>query len=550
MAATLTFINTTDLESGVELMDTVLKLHHNDNPNVVRLLTYGTRTIDNAAPAHDHEEDGGESLVWPIVSRSFGTYYQNISMVGIPLGPPVTGSFEETTSQGIVDKTTAKRLDCVGAVIPGGVKTLRISLSEYHESAGLDTQVTFTIRRLNSVNFKRGVAPEEVSADLSYTTVGVAAMSNHSVEVSDLSSLGDPTLDREVEIAVWLTSDVSATEEQRLLDWEVIALTLTAKARKRRQSDPVYPTLSTKELKGGVAIIGSQMAAKIKAISNGLNVGVWGSTPGLLPNGQPDRRRRYRETITAAHTHEGAFCPTATPGEILGKGACLKDTQSFAYLAGLDETLPLVAATPPTLGSKPNQGAFLHKASSTASGWIQYNLRRSIPAGCGALVLRVGVHAGYTFAARSYDTSSTLLMSISVMKVGTSDEIVTRLFCGEFASPVDDRDADFGFVELVPEDDVAHRPNRSLFWQGLKPWNHGAERTAGELSALKVNEVLYRVSKPIRVQLTYPPERASETYHETADYDVRCRFLMRNASGNLDTQAGCLWLMCSAAKGY
>lgn len=548
--STLTFIDTTDLTAGVTLTDTVTLLHFWSNPAAVRELIYGDRVIVNASPAHDHDQDGGESLLPPIVSDSFGTYYQNLAGVGIPVGPPIAGSFAETTTDGITDKTTAKRLKCWGAVIPGGVKALRVSLIEYHESASLATSYAVTVRSLHSVNHKRGVAPEECSVSLAYTTAGATATVNQSAELLDLSLLGDPTLDREVEIALWLTSDVSATEEQRVLDIEVVPLLLTASARKKNNNDLLFPSVSIREIKAGVGVVSKQLAEKIKLISNGLNVSAWGSTPGLLPNLQPDRRRRYRETISAAHTHEGSFCPTSTPGEVVGKGACLKDAQSFGYVSYLGETLPLVAATPPTMSSWPSKGMPLHKQPDTSADWVQYNFRRSIPVGCGALRMRVGVHAGYTFAARSYDRSGTLLMSITVTPVAGGSDIVTQLRCGQYASPIDSRDPDYGFVELEPENDGFHVTNRALVTAGLKGWNHGAERTPTELALLQANEILYRVSKPIEVQLTYPPARPFDTYHPTQDYNVKCRFLMRNDADVLDSQAGCLWILCHTAKGY
>ncbi len=557
--STLTFLATSALEAGVPLTAAVALLNFATNPDVIRLLTYGSRPIVNASVPHDHDQDGGESLLPAILADSFGTYYQNVVAAGIPVGPPVTGSFAASVSDGIVDKSTAKRLKCWCVVIPGGVLGVRCSLVEYHESASLSIAYNVTFRHLSSVNLKRGVAPEECSVDIAYTTSGVAVYRNQEADLEDLSPLGDPTLDRVVECALWLISDVSATEEQRVLDIQVVPIILTSAPRKKNNNDPGYPSLSIQELRPGFGVVSLPFAQKIKGISNGLNVSVWGSSPGLLPSGSPDRRRRYRETITEAHTHEGSLCPTSTPGEIVGKGACLKDSQSFGYVSYLGETLPLVAATPPTMDSLPSQGAPIHKATTPATDWVQVNFRRSIPAGCGRLILRVALHAGYTFAARSYDTSGTLFMSCTVTSVAGGGDIVTQLASGPYRNPIDNRDPDFGFVELQPLDDLAHVTNRSLgrgqvqtgasVTSPLKGWNHGAELTPAELSLLQVNEVLYRIAT-VKIQLTYPPERPFETYHPTLDYNIKLRFLMRNSSGVLDTQAGLLWVNCYTADGY
>jgi len=117
-------------------------------------------------------------------------------MRGIPIGPPSSGSFVVTTTDGLTDYTNAKRLDCCMIVIPGGVSEIKISLTEYHETASEPVILYVALRSLSSVNFKLGVAPEEVRAALSYTTAGASATVNQSVTIADLTPLGDPTLDR------------------------------------------------------------------------------------------------------------------------------------------------------------------------------------------------------------------------------------------------------------------------------------------------------------------------------------------------------------------
>lgn len=545
----IAYIADADLEPGIDLTDTVTLQTFWSSPEAVRLLIYGARTIPNAAPGHDHDEDGGEFLYLPILSHSFGTYVQNISARGIPIGPPSSGTFAPSTTVGITDHTQGKRLFCAGVVLPGGCLGVRVALVEYHAASGLDTTLTVTLRALSSVNLKLGVAHEEVRGEFAYTTIA-ATIERHTVTIDDVSVLGDPTLDREVEFALWLTSDVDGSDEQRLLSLDAVAVVLTPAARAPTQQDTLHPALAVREVKAGLGIIGAQFAAKIKEIYNGLNRGLWGSTPGLLPNGAPDRRRRFREVIDAAHQHQGSFCPTSTPGEIIGDGACLRDTQSMGYLVYLGETLPLIAATPPLLDHRPNQGAYLHFTDDLSVGWVEYNFRRSVPAGCGALVLRVGAFPGFFYSADSFDTSQGLFMSATVTLVAGGSDIVTRLFCGPHASPLDASEVDFGFVEVEAEDDVAYLAGSALLAAGKKGWNRGAETSPAQQAENQLNSVTYRVSQPILLQLSYPPERASETYHPTGDYDIKLRFKMRNSALLCDDEAGCLWVMCSTAPGY
>jgi len=520
------------------------------NPEALLDLIYGpSRRIKNAAPPHDHDEDGGEPHHLPILQRSFGRYTQNLLGRGIPIGPPVTGTFVVSTTDGVTDYTNAKRLDCCMVVIPGGVSQLKVSLTEYHETASEPVILYVALRSLSSVNFKLGVAPEEVRAALSYTTAGAGVNVNQSVTITDLTPLGDPTLDRELEASLWLAHDLDATNEHRLLDWGIVAIAHTTQARPPSPRDLVFPPVAVKEIKAGSCVLSTQTSVKLKERYNGLNRGLWGSTPGLLSSLQPDRRRTYRESISGIHQHQGSMCPTVGL-DIIGDGAVLRDTQSFAFLTYLGETLPLVAATPPTMDHRPNQGNFLHFTSNLSAGWFIYRFRRSIPAGCGELRMRVGCHPGYEYSAPSFDTSQRLLVAIDVVPVGGGTSIMTRLFCGPYASPLDASEPDFGYVEVAPEDDIAYRPNFDLALENKKGWNRGAEIATTEQTALQLNSVIYRVSQEIRVQLTYPPARSSETFHATADYEVRMRFKMINSAGDCDDEAGCVWICCYNAPGY
>lgn len=546
----LTHLDETNLEAGRLLPDTEALTTFWLNPRAVLDLVYGVdRQIEGAAPAHDHAQDGGESLSLPIIAHSFGVYVQNDYKMGIPLGIAAVSSFALVTTNGIEDRTGAKRLWCAVATLPGGCLGVRVNLAEWHALAGRVVQVTLAIRSLSSVNYKLGVAPEEQRADIAYTTVGAATWGDHSAELADLSSLGDPTLDREVEVSLWQTGDLTGTSEHRLLELSVIPRYFTTAARAATSNDLAFPQFSAKELKSGVGTFGAQLAAKVKEIFNSLNRGLWGGTPGLLLDLTPDLRRRYRESVGAAHQHLGVLVPDGSGG-VFSDGAALKDTQALGFLTYLGETLPLVAGVAPTFDARPNQGAFLHFTNDLSVGWMRYQFRRSIPAGVGSLSFRFGAQPGFFYNAPSFDTTQKLLVSIAITPVLGGSDIVTRLFSGPYASPLDPSEVDFGYVEVEPVDDAAYLPNAVLLPAGKKGWNRGVERTEAERAAMQMNSVIYRVSEMVTAQLTYPPSRATEIAHETTDYDVKIRFKMINSAGSCDSEAGLLWLKCETSPGY
>ncbi len=546
----LVYLTDADLAADVELEETVALEVFWTNPQAVRDLIYGpTRAIIGAAPAHDHDEDGGESLLLPILSHSWGTYTSNPDGVGILLGYPETGTFAPVTTNGVVDKSTAKRLYCAAVILPGGVLGVRISIQEYHQTAATGATLAFVFRSLSSVNYKRGVSATEVEVEMTYLGTNNDEVEYHAVTLDDLSDLGDPAFDREVEFSVWLCSDVGSVDKLRLLDVEILPRLFTAKARQATTRDIGTPQLSAREVKGGLGTFSGQLAAKIREIYNGLNHSLWGTSPGLLPNLQLDRRRRFRESIIECHGHQGVLTPDFFGG-LYSDGACLKDAQSFGYLTYLGEVVPFPLDAPPAMDTRPNQGSFLHFTDDLSVGWMHYGFRRSIPAGLGELCFRLGAHRG-TQDSLAFDMTQTLLMSISITLVGGGSDIVTRLSSGPYVSPLDPTQEDYGFVEVAHQEDDAFLSNQSLLDAGLKGWNGGAEKTATELEAAQMNSKVYRVSELIRAQITYPVSRPGEVYHATGDYDVRIRFKMRSvATGLCDDEAGILWLLCYSAPGY
>ena len=542
------------LAADTSLLDTVALEVLWENPAAILDLIYGPgRSVVGSCVPHDHAEDGGESLLYPIANHSFGTYTNDSgSRLGIPIGPPVSGSFAPVTlASGVVDRSGAKRLYCEGVTIPGGVSSLRVDLVEFHESDGKRYSLASCFRPLQSVNFKLGVTPDEVITEYEHATTGAATFGLISWQVTDLSDLGDATLDREVEFSLWLIDDLDndVTEEHELCEVTVVPLGFTTQAREATATDPLQPQIAVRELKAGLGTISGPLASKIRETYNGLNIALWGKTPGLLDQSTPDRRRRYREPIDRAHTHQGLLVPTANGG-VFSDGAAPRDAQSMGYVGGLGEGGIFVAGETVLLGSAPNLGALVHFTPDLSSAWVRFEFRRSIPAGVGALVFRFGAQPGPTQLPASFDSSQRLLVSIAITPCNSFGDIVTRLLCGPYVSPLDSAEEHFGFVEVEPEEDGAYLSNDALLSAGKKGWNRSVEITAAEQEAAQMNGTIYRVSAPVTAQLTYPPERSGEAWRPTQDCDIKIRFKMINSAGVADAGAGLLWLKCENAPGY
>lgn len=551
--STLAFIPQAELTADTLTDDRLLEIL-STNPEALLDLIYGpSRRIKNAAPPHDHDEDGGEPHHLPLLQHSFGQYFAPaVGLLGIPLGPPAAAtSYAVTTTDGVTDYTQAKRLHCAMILIPGGVSELRVSLTEYHETTGKDVILYVALRSLSSVNFKLGVAPEEVRAALNYTTSGSPGTAVQSVTIADLSPLGDPTQDREVEASLWLACDLDTTTVHQIFEWEIVATDHTDAARDPAPRDITFPPLAVKEIKAGSCVLSTQTSTKIRERYNGLNRGLWGSTPGLLANLQPDRRRRYREEIAGIHQHQGSFCPDGSGG-VFGDGACLTDGQAIGFVSSLWEVTPIVSGTPPVLDTggyvaRPNRGVIIHATADLSAGWVRCGFRRSIPAGCGALLFRVGLHPSFDATFANTNPTQRLLASVEVVESGGADDIVTRVYCGPHAEVQDISADDNGFCEIEPQIDPAYLitsdPSR-------KGWNRDSQISQAELSARKMLQFPYRVSEPIVAELTYPVQRPDDPYRPTQDYDVRFYFKMVDDAGAADTAAGLLWIHCRTAPGY
>ncbi len=517
------------------------------NPEAVLDLVCGSRRVVGAVTEHDHDKNGGESLLLPILSHSFGSFdIAGVNTRGIPLFPPDTGTFAAVTTNGIVDRSGAKRLYSALAILPGGVKGVRCTIGESHAHTAVAVGLTVVFRLLGSVNYKLGVAPVEVRCELTWTTSLTYPLQSHSAEVADLSELGACEEDRFVEIALFLTSDPTVAGANRILDLEVLPRYFTSGCRAANSKDVAYPQLAARELKSGMGSFSAQLAAKIKAISNSLNVALWGSTPGLLADQTPDRRRRYREPIYGGHQHRGRLVPDGLGG-CFGDGACLTDAQSVGLVYDLG-----ISAN--TMNHNPHIGPTAHGGDITQY-WAHFNFRRSIPAGLGALLFRFCAAPGIG-ALIATDPSRRLLVTMQIVPVGGSGDIVTRLYCGPYASPLEATDDDYGFCELAPEDDDAYRSNAELLIEGDKGWNRSAEiadaskRALGMHASTTTAPALYRLSQPLTAQLSYPVLRPSESQRSTQDFDIKIQLKQRNSAGAYDAFCGVMGWLCWSAPGY
>lgn len=555
--STITLLNTASLLGNRQLPQAeALEVYYTTPEAVQDYIASAIRRLIGVAPAHNHEADGGESLYPAIVSVSFDMYRDdnNNFLVGIPIGPrgtgngsnpTITGSFASVTSNGIVDRTNGKKLFCTHAVIPGGVLGVRADVLEYGNGSD-DITFSITIRNLNTVNYKLGVPTNEERLDFSYKAGG--SFSIHFAFNNDLSGLGDPNYDREVEIALWLTCDIPRTNINRILSLAIVPYQFTPAPRAPGPNDLAAPELSVREVYTGIGSFSGNFANKVKEIYNTINRALWGTTPGLLPDLRSDTRRRFKETIEDCHRHMGQLVPDLD-GALFADGAVLKDAQQISFIGSLGHSSngSGISTESVILDGTPVVGQQLHPSISTTN---TFSFRRSIPAGLGGLVFRLGIHPGLK-ALGSYDTTFTLLAEITAVAVdGTTGNIINRLYCGPYTSPLSNTDSDYGFVEVQPKDDEGFVTNKSLFAQGQKGFTLGAEIDLTTQLQTLMNDNLYRVSEPILAQLSYIPLRPDDDRHPTTDYTISIRLKVRNSAGDFDTNSCVLWVGCFSAPGF
>jgi len=502
-----------------------------ENPEAIKDLTYGpTRRILNALPPHNHGMDGGESLYEPILSHSFGRYKRSIlsnSDIGIPLGPL-------TTAYSSTDPSTAKKLFSAGVIVPGGVKGVRITIQEYHELQDEVFQISASFRNYSDVNYKYGI-DNEITEDFLFPTVGNNTFGNSSVEITDLSLLGDPTKDRELEFSLWLTNNFTPSISFRLCSVEILPLYFTDSARLPDNNDLLVPSISYRELQASVGVVTPNLMGKVKEIYNNINRGIWGNTPGLLNNNQPDTRINYQSTILGCHKHQGLYC-TDIDGNIYSDGACLLNSYSTGYCISIGDDNDVL----PNLDNTPVLGAYLHTVADLSSGWLNLKFRYSIPNGLGALKFRFGIYNN------NNDTNSTLSANVTVIPINDSTtNIVTGL-----SSRVQKTKTQSAYCELTPvEDDffesvgIRLKTNRGSF-------TLDAALSDNEISELNGNSYLYRVTEPLIVNLTHPPTNSQESAHQTTDYMISIKFKLLLDNGDADTTARIQWLNVCSADGY
>ncbi len=539
---------------SLELFDTQVR--------ALQDLIYGPgRTPLGFTPSHDHQEDGGENLGRPLLSHSFGQFrtdwtVSHFTVRGLPIGPPTftndpatQKTFEPVVTDGFSDPSGAKRLFTALLMIPGGVKSVNVTVTMTNTNAGNDVTLAATLRTLQDVNFKLGKSIAEARTDLTVTRSGAGADALYvfTSEMADLSPLGDQTQDREVLFGLWLATDVDfSLFDDLLCHVEVTPYEFTAQPRQARTDDKPLPRVAVREVQKSKGVLGPVLGQKLKNIWNGLNIALLGTTPGLLPNGLPDKDRRYIEILDDCHRHQGVVCPDID-GTVFSDGAVLADYQSFGYVQDLCPSLSQDSGSSVILDDEPALGRILHSSASLASGWTQFNFRRSIPAGLGALLMRFGVQPN------SLLRTATLFVKVSVHPVGEgSTNIVTRTQCGAFLSEDDPSDTDYQYVELIPRNDPGFTGNRALFRSGLKGWNLGSQIASNLQTAQGMMSKLVRISDPLIVKLTYPPQQPLDPRHKTGDYDVKVRFKLRLTAGGsvYDTGARCQFMSCWSMPGF
>jgi hypothetical protein len=522
-------------------------------------LIYGpSQTPQGISPAHDHQEDGGENLARPILSHSFGQFRTDwttghFTVRGLPIGVPRTTNdpatqktFEPVVTNGFSDPSGAKKMFGTVVMVPGGCLGVRVSLLMANTNGGTAVTLAGIFRHLQDVNYKLGNSPTEARADITVTRSGAGADKVYEfyADIADLSQLGDPKLDRELDFSLWLTSDDGFNFFDDLITHvEITPYYFTSQLRSARADDKPQPRLAVREVQKNKGVFSPVLGDKLKKIWNNLAVSLLGASPGLQSNGQPDQTRRYMEILDDCHRHQGIAVPDID-GTVFSDGAVLADYQSFGYIQTLGGDDP--TSSDVHLNSDPVVGRVLHSSATLASGWTQFNFRRSIPSGLGALLMRFGIMPN------SLTRTATLLVRVTISPAGETSNIVTRTQCGQYLSEDDSSDTDYQYVELVPRADPGYVNNRLLLRANLKGWNRGAEIASNLQTAQGMSSKLVRISEPLIVKLTYPPLQPLDPRHKTGDYDVKVRFKLRLTPGGTvyDSGAACQFISCWSMPGF
>lgn len=499
------------------------------NPAAARLLTYGTRDTRLSDPPHDHGQDGGLVRVEvPVCQVSFGPEkIAGVSYVGIQIrrstvlgaSPRILGTAPVPLRGG---QTQLSGLLSVAYDAIADI-ALYVTLRPYSEAnrdlqQGLQTTV--------QVTFTPGAAPEERALGFTF---------------SDLTPIGDTRYDREVELVVWqayLPPGV-VTSGHRLVGVYLDVLATEARARQTERSELPRQIIGYQDIKTG-AILGQDLGRKLRDTHNGLLRGMLGRAPGLTNDGRSDTTRPYQQDLWCAHQHQGIDVPDGCGS--FGSDGAVERNACFT-----------IVASHSTASVADYAGITLCPSGAFDATSLRIEARASIPAGLGALDLR------FELAVGTLQQVTRLFVHVDVRGFdGVS-------ICTGVASGVHQQqaalDGDSLFVcEVDPLDNNLFVPSRKRRLARAGLWTLAALRQVPSVGVLTGPQTAppgmrtsnHQISETVRLSLTHPKLRTTDTPHATADYRVILRWELQTPEGvtAVDGSTKFNWALGLPSRGF
>jgi len=495
------------------------------NDAALRDLTYGpTRTIEGAVTPHNHGHDGGEILDEVLASVIFGPQASETAggtpTIGVPYGIRATADF-------LFDDGSSKLLGAFPLLIPGGVSAIDVTLVMQYNNTSSSLRYHVQLVPFQRTNTRSQA--DGVTGVSSLVSSGSTGYKRTTVDITDLSALGDPTQDRLVECRIFQA--LSSTILHRFCS-VLVTVNDTTGGRAAMSGDPPRARVTVSDLLFGA--ITPELTARMKRIENGHAVSLLGRAPGLHKNGTPDRNRDYEQRIYYPHQHQGQYCPDSD-GAIYSDGACLRRPlwiSSYSRNLGDDG-----AGNVDALGVR---GVKIHPSGTLSSTWLHHKHYITIPAGLGAFELYFAIQPATT------DAKAEMRVHIDVRPVGnpvTAASVVAGIRTGRGFQAPSTKDSNGYFVcEVEPQDGDAFQFNKGRIRQGKGLWTLDAQLSAAETQSGIMRDNPARISQVVYVFLQQKALRAADTFRETGDCIVFVRYELRTIdSGNYDASARLLW---------
>jgi hypothetical protein len=510
------------------------------NPAAQETQVYGTRKIKGAFPAHNHGENGGELLDETLLSEVLGPQTWdpgNTRTIGIPLCRQSNAAF--------LFVTYPKGLYRSPLFLPGGVSALKVKLGVYWQTNNETIRLRVWLGTPLRTNYKlrpsQGAHPNPATVAVSIATTATPsyAILVASFTAELLAPLGDPRLDRLVELIVWQEYDPSVAARHRLVSVSATR-TATVGGRNASPKDRSIAQVTTGDILAGQAL-STDVVGRLRTQTNGLAHATLGKPPGLREDlVTPDRRRSFVDVITRPHQHQGSLVPDAF-GAYFSDGVVPK-----GFLFHKSFPIDLGDNSSQQAGDNDSQsfptGARIHPSGVLNATWLDLKFRCPLPAGLLSFYVQFAVYL--TFGDRLMKTR----LHIGALPLLTSTQAVVAVQSGGRAGgpayKATSVDADGLLIcEVDPVEIPGFLPGRKTRRADLSPWSGLARLRELDLPPDVGDKTRHQVSEPVRVELTHPAVRASGAARSTEDYMIRCRLEVElDVAGTYDSAAAVNWI--------